>query len=158
LSCGLLVPDEAVRFRQDQGRKWCDWAGTSYFLDLVSERLLGVLADRGATGWSTYAVSVLARDGSDVAGYRGFAVTAKADPAWELSQPTIQSPKVQHGPAYKAWRGLCFEPSTWDGSDVFRVAGQLVCTERVYTALRDAELSNVGYERVTEWMRDWKVD
>jgi hypothetical protein len=157
-SNGRIVPDAPIPFRQDEGRRWLDWVGSSLVsFKLVSDRLIGVLREQRATGWSTYPVQVTARNGDEIAGYHGFAVTAHALPRWDMSQPTIVPPPVPEGSAITGWKGLFFEAPSWNGSDVFSVDGQIVCTSRVHAALSDADLTNVSYECVTDWMREWDV-
>lgn len=155
VTSGALVPDEAIPFRQGAGRDWRDWLGSTYFLDLVSERFVAVLRRQGATGWSTFPVRVTARGGEEVPGYHGFAVRSKAQPAWSLSQPMIIPPATPEGRSISGWRGLFWEPETWDGSDIFRVSSQWICTERIYEALHSADVRNVTFERVTDWVREW---
>jgi hypothetical protein len=155
LATGHLVPDEPVPFRQHAGRDWRDWLGSDFFLDLVSEHLVAVLRRHNATGWATFPVRVIARNGAEVSGYHGFAVRSEAQPARDSSQPMIVQPAAAEGRSTSGWRGLYWEPETWDRSDIFRVGGQWVCTERVYESLQSAGLRNVAFERVTDWVRQW---
>ncbi len=154
---GRLIPEHPLPFQQKSGRVWSDWIGSDFLFALVSERFAGVLRKLSATGWGVYPVQLLARDGSSVSGYHGFSITSTAEAADHLSQAMIRPPDNSGGSARSVWRGLYWKPETWDGSDIFRVAGQLVCTERVYAALVAANLKNVACVRVTEWEREWSI-
>jgi len=56
--------------------------------------------------------------------------------------------KIYPGGVFPAWKGLYFDPSTWDGSDIFMPQGDvgwIFITERVKRALKTANISNTLY-------------
>jgi hypothetical protein len=111
---------------------------------IVSDRVVSLLRD--FSGWNTYDVSLIGKTGSAFPGYRGLAVTGRCGPITD-SRP-IKFQKLMPGGRFPWWRGLYFEPKTWDGSDVFMPTGRsgwIFVVERVRRALEKAKIKNVVF-------------
>jgi hypothetical protein len=153
---GELSPAAPVRVKHAMGGKpgdliWTTWAAVF----LIAERVRKLLEDAHVTGWKTYPVEVTDRQKAIVPGYHGFAVTGRCgafDPS--KSQIVIKPAPVPRGRASPFRRGLYFDPATWDGSDVFCSddgSGTVVVTPRVQELFRRNKLTNVRFQRLTDF-------
>jgi hypothetical protein len=162
LARGEERPLEPIEFIRDQGGAPCDVVGTTYAtLTLVSKRFLDALREHGFTGWTTFPVRIFLEKGSELEGYHGLAVTGRCGPIDDtLSEEIIVPPSVPGGRAGPGLRGLCFEPSSWDGSDVFTAAGYagIFVVKAVKRVLEEVGITNVDFERLPEIERIWRAD
>jgi len=150
---GNLTIDKPLVFEISQGRKRVDLVGTGYAgLVLVSDSFINVLSDAGFTGWTTYPVHVLGRVGDELVGYHGLSILGRCGPLDLYRGEKIIMAAPPGGTALPGWRGFHFDPSTWDGSDLFLPEGArlLFVVEAVKNALQKAGLSNLSLERITE--------
>jgi hypothetical protein len=161
LARGEEQPAKPIAYLRDGGETPYDLIGTTdASLKLVSERVLGVLRKGNFGGWTTFPVRVLLKD-RELHGYAGLAVTGRSGPIDDrLSEDVIQPPPVPGGQSGRALRGLCFEPESWDGSDVFTPAGYtgIFVVEAVKDALERAGMTNVDFHRLSEIERGWRSD
>ncbi|MCA9368272.1 hypothetical protein KC887_08535 [Candidatus Kaiserbacteria bacterium] len=142
-----------IQFRVYQGGQATDFLWTqSVWLTCVSQRTVDLLLKEKISGWSTYLVEVFDRKGDFLPGYHGFAVTG---PTYDLDRSRstlIDKPApVPGGKGYQVYRGLYFDESHWDGSDMFWIdrAGEAV-TERVYQLFKRHKISNVKFTPLNE--------
>jgi len=155
------VPGVPIEFKHLQGDKWGDMVGTGWPpLTLVSRRFVDVLRFRGFSGWTTYPVNLgrVKQAPIDIE-YGGLAITGRCGPFLEsLSTPIIQAPVAPGGDEMPAFRGLFFEPTSWDGCDLFVAEnyGRAICVEAVKRALEESGLTNLRFVRLTEFERMWK--
>jgi hypothetical protein len=157
-----LRPERPIDYVRDEGRTPHDLIGTTdAVVTLVSDRLIAILRAREFRGWTTFPVQIFLDDGSTLDGYLGLAVTGRSGPIDDrFSEDAIQPPPVSGGQPGRALRGLCFEPESWDGSDIFTpegYAGRFV-VEAVKNALEEAGVSNVEFRRLSEIERIWRAD
>lgn len=142
MSCGEVQPTEPVQFNVAQGRKEADFVGTTWgTLYIASDAFVNTLRMNAFTGWSIFPVAISPKKGVELGGYAGFAVTGRCGPIDDsLSQQIILEPPVPGGEATAGLRGMCWDPSSWDGSDFFMPAGAAaVCiVPSVRQALLDA--------------------
>jgi hypothetical protein len=107
---------------------------------IVSDRVVTIL--RVFSGWITYPVKLIGKNGSQLPGYHGLAITGRCGPIDNAR--AIKFDKIMPGGIYPWWRGLYFDPMTWDGTDLFMPidrVGWIFVVERVRRAL---ERANVG--------------
>ena len=145
---GAVFP---IVFRQKKGyggNKLVDFLnlGSTTF-GPVSDRVVDLLRDGGFTGWDTYPVEVLLKDGSRLPGYRGLMVTGgECDTDISLSEQvdTIGG-RGPYGHACTCLKGLPIVLDSWDGSDMFRLKsyGGVYISRRLRNALKDAKISNL---------------
>ena len=143
-----------VSFIETSGVSPRDIIGTGHAaLFLVSERFVAVLRGQPFTGWSTFGVLITRKDGSRVEGYYGFTVTGRCGALdFSKSESMILPPRTPRGQSVAGRRGMYFEPSSWDGSDIFCPlnTGHVLVLESVRNAIRGAHLTNVALERASE--------
>lgn len=151
---GSVVPKTPLTFHRHSCSKPMDRiASTWVALELVSDRVVQTLRAGAFTGWSTYPVRVFGKDKREIPGYHGWSVTGRCGPIdRSLSQKIWADPTVPGGEASYKWKGLLFDPRTWDGSDIFCPKGTTFTfvTERVRDALERAKLTNIELEPITE--------
>ena len=120
---------------------------TSGLAVVVSEACTQVLRAQDATGWDTYDVELMGRDGERISGYKGLVVRGRCGPLQDHRRiPVI---KKYPGGMFPAYRGDFFDEDTWDGSDVFVASGTAVMfvTEKVQKALRRERMTGVQLDR-----------
>ena len=127
--------------------------GSSLFL--VSDRFLEILETNHFTGWKSYPVRLFEKNGTEVFGYNGFSVTGKAGKIdWEQSE-VVQIPSpIDKTITYPYYKGIPIDMSKWDGSDIFMAEGCrfYFVTEQVYKVLKKAKITNIEFEKATEFL------
>jgi hypothetical protein len=111
---------------------------------IVHDRVVDILGQ--FTGWSTYPVEVYGKLEARVGGYRGLSINGRCGPI----DKTKSQPIMKKFPARmsKAWRGLFFDPSTWDGTDLFMPHGNngwIFVVDEVRRAFERAKVENVTF-------------
>lgn len=150
---GRLDESMPVPARAPAGRRWLDLVATdTVVVYAVSARFQAVLREAGATGWHTRAIDV---GGSLVRGHELLVVTGSCGPV----DDTKSGYRVQYnreGVGYPVWTGLFFDPTSWDGSDVFcpSDSGMIFITERVCEAIRRGMLENVFLRAGSDFERN----
>jgi hypothetical protein len=143
---GSFSLEEPLVFKAGSGGRATDvlwFYGVSFFF---SEPLRRLLADEGVSGWTTYPVELYDRKGNHLPGYQGIAVTGpKCRRDRSRSSIVDKPPPVPGGRGYQVYRGLYFNESQWDGSDMFWVSegGGIVVTEKLYRLFRRHKIRNV---------------
>lgn len=154
LTRGEYVPPAPIVFEYSSGGKPRDLIGTEFpEIDLVSQRVIDVLRSSGFKGWSTYPVIVLSKSGEHIEGYHGFAVTGRCGPIDDsMSRRVLSAPATPAGRPVWALRGLYFDPTTWDGADIFVAEGSALVflVEDVKRALERASVRNFSFKCATE--------
>lgn len=124
---------------------------------IVSDSVVQLLRSHGFTGWSLYDVTVHGKQGEPIPGYHGLAITGRCG-AIDWSKG-IAEPKVYPARVSTVWKGLFFDPASWDGSDLFMPANTaLVCAvEAVKKAFKKAKVRNVVFEALDQFERSWDL-
>jgi hypothetical protein len=131
-----------------------DLVGTEVVdIRLFSNRAIELLRSRQYNGWKTYPVELVDRHGQRISGYQGFAVVGRCGPIEAERSERIT--RIYGKNRLEVWRGLLFDSSTWDGSEIFQPRGTalILVTEAVKNAVEKAKLTNVRFQRITEMER-----
>lgn len=124
---------------------------------IVADSVVQLLRTEGFTGWTTYAVAVRDKQGEPAPGYHGLAVTGRCgnlDHSMSLELSRIRPTGV-----FKFWKGLFFDPASWDGSDLFMPAqryGYVFVVEAVKQTFERAKIRNVSFTPLDQFERSWK--
>lgn len=133
------------------------WAG----LYMLSDRVIRILRDGDFSGWNTFPVEIHGKSGEHIDGYHGLGVTGRAGSIdWSMAWKKNIPPRGPGGIPSHVWVGMYFNPSSWDGSDIF-VPGDTfykIVTERVMKALIKAKVTNFVFKPLTEFERCWDED
>lgn len=157
LLLGEEAPAERVLFRWEEGCHLYDSLQTTIPCRLFSNRVFDLLEISGATGWSSFPVELRGKNGERIDGYRGLAVTGRCGQL-QYERSLSETRIGRSGQPYRVWTGLYFDEASWDGSDVFLASDAtfVFVTERVVRALKEAEVTNVVFERMSTFERMWR--
>jgi hypothetical protein len=146
LARGRMQIHKPIQFDAIRGRQATDmlWS-QSVNLFCISTRLAVLLQENGITGWTTYPVELFDRKGGRLDDYYGLAVTgSECDFDPNRSKIVAKPPPVPQGRGYQVHKGLYFDESQWDGSDMFWVRNvDIVVTDRVFRLLKQHKIMNV---------------
>ena len=125
---------------------------------IIANSVVQLLRTHGFTGWSVYEVSVRDKQGEQVPGYSGLAVTGRCgDIDWAKG---VEVPRIRPAGIFPVWKGFFFDPDSWDGSDFFMPAqtvGYVLVVEEVKKAFERAKIKNVGFTPLDQFERSWKI-
>ena len=113
---------------------------------IVSDRVIEILEAGKFSGWKTYPVELYRKDDISIRGYHGLAVCGRCGPIDDSR--SVKFDKIMPGGVFAWWRGLYFDPATWDGSDLFMPAGNIgwiFVVDAVKRALKEAKVKNVRF-------------
>jgi hypothetical protein len=150
---GSLSIHEPLIFKAGRGGKATDvlWA-YDVFIYFFSESLRRLLSEEGVSGWTTYPVELYDRKGNHLPGYQGIAVTGReCRRDRSRSQIVDKPPPAPGGQGRQVYRGLFFDESQWDGSDMFWVSEVgIVVTEKLYRLFQRHKIRNVEFTPLSE--------
>jgi hypothetical protein len=145
LATGKTVPSQTLQLRGYSGAAPADfiWTGAVPLL-CVSERVTAILREHDVKGWGTYDVAIADRKKQPVPGYCGFSVISFAGNLDFSSSQIVTMPSViSIGKAMEYYIGFAFDPTQWDGSDIFRVGGFMIATDKVKNIFKRNHITNV---------------
>lgn len=118
---------------------------------LFSEDVFHALRSCGATGWLSRSINLFGKDGVNIPGYSLLVVSGRCGNAqYNRSEKTFKSYPAGDCPAL---RGLFFEESSWDGSDVFMCESErqsIFVTEKARDAIRSVT-RKIKFPRLSDW-------
>jgi hypothetical protein len=145
---------ESRTFEVVEGRAAFDLIGTDLGVaKVLSDAVFAVLRREQLTGWRSAPASIRTRDGRTIHGYSLLVVCGRSGPFEDRYSERVQLPALAAGgAAMPGLKGMCFDPHTWDGSDVFTPDGSaaVVVTARAGVALERARLTNIALTRLSE--------
>lgn len=150
---GEVIPDQPVHARWVMGgQKPVDLVWTDSAIPLlVSDSVSQLLRENTFTGWSLYDVSLHTKTGEEVPSYAGLVVNGRCGPI--DNSKSIQVPKQFPAKLSMIWKGLYFDPASWDGSDLFMADGgwgYIFVTRAVKEAFERARIRNVVFTPLDE--------
>lgn len=154
---GVTLPKEPVLAGWVAGpNKAKDVIGGGPGVILISERVKHLLTQNQCTGWSTFPITLLNQRNILIEGYCGLSVTGRSGPQDEGFGELLTGKKL--GTRYLRYRGIRFEESSWDGSDIFIAGtgcGAIFVTERVRQLFERHGLGYVDFTPLTEarWLK-----
>lgn len=118
---------------------------------LLSERVVGLMRDLELTGWDVIPVELRGKHGESLPTYYFLSVRGRCGPI--DNNRSVRFETNMPGGVYPRWRGIYFDPATWDGSDLFTsscdVAWVFVVDE-VKKAFEKAKVQNVLFTPLNE--------
>jgi hypothetical protein len=125
---------------------------------IIADSVVEMLRSHGFTGWGLYDLTVQDKQGQPVPGYSGLSVPGRCG---NLEQSmSVQVQRICPGGVLPFWKGLLFEPTTWDGSDFFmpaRKTGFIFVVEAVKQAFEQAKIRDVRFTALDQFERSWTV-
>ena len=125
------------------------WTTIDHPVIIVSQRVIDLLKRERLTGWSTYPVTVYGRSEDIIEGYLGLSVTGRCGKIENAQSLLVQRHTVCC--TYSVYKGLYFDPETWDGSDCFMTPGRedwIFITDAVKKAFGREKIRNIKYRRL----------
>jgi hypothetical protein len=154
---GEYIPYEPIIFRQFMGKRIADFLWSGLIAPFcVSKKVIDVLSSHNFVGWSTYTAEVYDKKGNQLLGYSGFVIKSHTG-SQDLtrSQRITKPPIVPKGKSFDVYKGMYFDESKWDGSDIFLVDnGFIGVTKEVRDALIAEKINNIGLVPLSEFEID----
>lgn len=125
---------------------------------IVADSVVQVLRTHGFTGWSLYPVAVSDKQKQPVSAYSGLSVTGRCGNL-EHSM-SVEVPRIFPTGIFPVWKGLFFEPTSWDGSDFFMPTqrfGFVFVVDAVKKAFERAKIRNVNFTPLDQFERSWEI-
>lgn len=157
LLSGERRPRQPLLFEVSGGIRPMDLIGTEFAgVYLISPRFQAALSHGSFSGWGLIEASV---SGTTIERYRLLVISGRCGPIEDSRSERLLIPSPSGGEAVGGWRGLLFDPDTWDGSDLFlpRNTFHTIVVDRVRDVVIRERLTNVTFERITEIERLWSV-
>lgn len=142
-----------VEFKQAYGKRLDDVIRTGHgALYLISNKMKNVLEENKLTGWKTFSIKILEKQGSEIKGYQGLSIIGRCGPIDYSKCTIIEKRTVPEGPLIKSYKGLYVGLDKWDGSDFFLPEGtfQTIITKRAANVMKKNKLTNVRLQNLSE--------
>jgi len=126
---------------------------------IISDSVVSLLRTHGFTGWSLYPVTVQNKQKQTVPGYSGLAITGRCGNLDDSM--SVEVPRIFPAGIFPVWKGLLFEPTSWDGSDLFMPAQRfsfVFVVEAVKNAFERAKIRNVKFTPLDQFERSWTIE
>lgn len=147
---GIIFP---VVFKQEYGKKLEDVLDTGWpSLYLISDKMKSVLEDNNLTGWKSFAIKILDKQGQEIKGYHGLSIMGRCGPIDYNKAKIIEKRLIPNGPSGKYYKGLHIGLDKWDASDFFlpeKYFG-IITTQRAAEILKQNKLTNIKIENLAE--------
>lgn len=147
-----LIPNDVVECMPSLGSRTFDFLNSGYAgLYIVSKRILELFKNNAITGWSSIPVRIKGYESYE---YYLLTVTGKCSAIdYEKCESFIKDPITPTGKPLEAKRGLYFDLSSWDGSDVFTPEKSMFTfvTGKVEKLLSKNKATNVIIENITKF-------
>jgi len=151
---GEAKVERPIVFKHYIGNKIYDLLETGWAsLYLFSERIITAFEANNISGWKKYPAEVYDKKGLPIHGYSVFAVTGRAGPINDsLSEIIWKDPPVPEGNCYQVRKGMYFDLSSWDRSDIFILKKSLaiVVTQKVKSLLEEIKATNFNLKSVID--------
>lgn len=117
---------------------------------LLSERVINALRAKSITGWSAIPVELHGKDGRRFPPYYFIRINGRCGPI-DITRST-KIDRIYPGGIRPVLRGLYFDPSTWDGSDIFLPASTTfkIAISPVKELFEDLRVKNISFTRLDE--------
>ena len=154
-------PSQVPLIRQSMGRKLCDFIWVS-LVPIIHQRVVDLLTLGGVTGWTSYPVLVIDRNGREVRDYHGLCITGRCESIFVDRKRAEVVYRDLPGGRFPYYKGLHVTTESWDGSDIFAAAdgktGHIVVTEKVRKLFAKARVTNVELNPIAEYVSPEKAE
>ena len=139
------------------GKKMTDFmnSGWGSVLSPISDKVVSLLTEKKITGWKTYPIRVFDKNGVEIYGYHGFTITGRCrDLDLSLLKERIEYQYCASGPIYYHYKGIPLDLSSWDGSDIFLLAGTgfMFMHKKVFSLFKENKITNCEYINITDFV------
>lgn len=145
------LPASLIEVRHASGASLYDVIWTTSTVPIIlRDHVVERLSQSGISGWTTYPVEIVTSSGERSTDYAGLAVRGRAGPIDDSLSEVVEA--VFPGGRTRRLRGRYFDPSTWDGSDLFvpHGTGYVFATARVRDLFQALNVSNISLVPVSD--------
>lgn len=149
-----------VLFKQQYGNQLRDLLDTGWpSLFLISNRLRAVLEESALTGWATFDIRILDKQGQAIMGYHGLSITGRCGMIDYSRSEIIERPLVPNGSPVRYYKGLYIGLNEWDKTDFFLPQNYfgIMTTQRAADALKKNKFTNIRLEKLSEIEIDYSA-
>jgi len=153
LATGAWRPSMTLRFVQYEGVRLFDYVGTQRVaIRLVSDRIVDALKKGGATGWDAVPVGFSCKGRDDAGPYYVLVATGRCGPIDNSKSVQAHKAVIGNPKGGLIWKGLYFDETSWDGSDLFCPKGTafFFVTERLEQVLEGFAADNIRLESLSD--------
>jgi hypothetical protein len=120
---------------------------------VVHARVAELFKQHHFSGWDSYPIKLYGKAGEEIAGYYGLSIKGRCGAI--DNGMSRQVPRQYPAGEFLVWKGLYFDPESWDGSDLFMPShgGWIFVIEEVMHAMRKARVKNVIFQPLDEIIR-----
>ena len=122
---------------------------------MISARAVEVLRSHNVSGWKIYGAKVFTAAEEPVQGYFGLGVIGRYK--GRITFDARESSLIHHaspmGKQFPYFKGLRFDASNWDGSDIFvdtYGSGWILTSERVARLFNKYTVTNCSFQRIED--------
>ena len=153
---GNITPESSINIYHYMGGKHPQDVVWTSLIGVIAmhEKVFKLMENNDISGWKKYPVNVYDRYGKLYDDFAGISVTGKSGPLdWSGSQRVQVLTKSKGSSPLYDLIGATIEHEYWDGSDIFMPEGTtyLLATERLVEILKNINVRNIDYVRITEW-------
>ncbi|TSE05418.1 hypothetical protein [Aquimarina algiphila] len=142
VSSGIVnYANDVVKTKKDMGKRTYDLLAFNDGMNkVISDKLLNLLIENEVIGFKTYPVDIKGVKEK----YHGLQVIGK-------SGKYMKPEKKEDNDDY-SFKGVKFDPETWDGSDIFFPEGTtaLTITPRIKKILEENNITNIEIEHISD--------
>lgn len=151
---GERTPSTPIVFRKSTNKSAGGdalWGGL--WLKLISARMVRAMEADGITGWATFPVQLLLKNGEpDPGEWFGLAVTGRCGELdWSGARIEVRQ-MAPEGPLTRMPRGPRVPEGSWDGSDLALPGATMptLCTERFRVAMKRHDIRRLEFQPLAE--------
>lgn len=147
----LLAGDyEGIKFPaifiHETGRRWEDILGVgTASLYIISEKIKNIFERNNLTGWKTFPIEVLNKEGRKLIGYYGMSITGKCGPVDNSKSEIVPYTRIPYLSGEKAYKGYHVGLDKWDGSDFFIPEGvfAIIGSQKVADVFKENQIKRL---------------
>ncbi|MDP5276147.1 imm11 family protein [Chengkuizengella axinellae] len=147
-------PEKPIIFQYYKGSRKKDIINGGLSVYLISNEFIKVLEENQFIGWDTFPMEAYDKEGKTIEGYYGLFITGQCGKI-DTSLSKIENRPSPIGRMRPVYVGYCFDPDSWDGSDIFTAEGYngIIISKKVKEALEksDLKINNVEFKSLMDF-------
>lgn len=141
-------------FQHISGTKKMDIIAAGFpSLFLISNRFSEIMKINNITGYKTYPVVIVEKNGTQTNEYVGLSITGKSDKRSFTNSTILSKRLTETAPISKSYLGFEIDENKWDKSDFFlaRDSMNVLITEKVKKVIKKNFFSNIVIEPIDKY-------
>lgn len=138
-------------FQHEYGTIFTDILGTGHCnLYLISDRFKKILEENHFTGWKTYPIVLLDKNGQKIPNYHGLSIIGRCSCEDYSESEIIEKKFVEKGPVAKFYKGLKVTPDAEDDFFMPPVSLSIYISKNAALILKKNKLKNLKITPISE--------